>query len=81
KRQLFFTATAILLSCTVFSQQVPETFRYIDTALFEDNTHHWYDINEREAIIKPKPNQPRYKATQLKEVADNVLLYQKKNGG
>ena len=39
---------------------------------------HTYDAKN---VINPEPNQPRYKPTQIKEIADNVLLYQKDNGG
>ncbi|HSC52159.1 MAG TPA: pectate lyase [Phnomibacter sp.] len=60
---------------------MPKEFRYIDTGLLADNAHHWYDILEKDALVHPSPNQSRYASTQLKEVADNVLLYQKSNGG
>lgn len=53
----------------------------IATEPFADASHHWYDINEKSNVISAKPNQPRYKPTQLTEVADNILLYQKNNGG
>jgi PelA/Pel-15E family pectate lyase len=53
----------------------------IDPEPFADATHHWYDINEKSNVISPKPNQPRYKPTQITEIADNILLYQKNNGG
>lgn len=69
----------LLLLCSRYASA--QEFKYIDTALFEDNAHHWYDIFDKEAIIQPKKNQPKYKASQLKEVADNVLLYQRNNGG
>ena len=53
----------------------------IDTNDFYNSAHHWYDIFEAKNIINPEPNQPRYKPTQIKEIADNVLLYQRDNGG
>ena len=53
----------------------------IDTNDFYSSTHHWYDIYDAKNVINPEPNQPRYKQTQIKEIADNVLLYQKDNGG
>jgi PelA/Pel-15E family pectate lyase len=53
----------------------------IDISPFFDSCHHWYDIYEQNNIINPEPNQPCYKPTQIKEIADNILLYQKENGG
>src|SRR4030095_4023105 len=53
----------------------------IDPRPFADAAHHWYDLYEKTNIIFPKPNQPRYQNTQLKEIGDNILLYQKVNGG
>ena len=38
----------------------------IDPAPFADAAHHWYDIHEKTNIIFAKPNQPRYKNTDLK---------------
>jgi PelA/Pel-15E family pectate lyase len=53
----------------------------IDPQPFADASHHWYDLYEPTNVIFPKPNQPRYQNTQLKEIGDNILLYQKNNGG
>lgn len=53
----------------------------IDPQPFADASHHWYDIYEKTNIIFAKSNQPRYKNTQLQEIGDNILLYQKSNGG
>jgi hypothetical protein len=53
----------------------------IDTALFANSAHHWYDIFDKENVINPEPNQPRYRSTEIINVADNILLYQKTNGG
>jgi len=80
KTALFLTA--IFLHYLVFAQNnIPREFRFIDTAIFSDASHHWYDLYEKGRVIQPKPNQPRYKATELAAVADNILLYQKNNGG
>ena len=53
----------------------------IDTNDFFNSAHHWYDIYEAKNIINPEPNQPRYNPSQTKEIADNILLYQRDNGG
>lgn len=48
---------------------------------FRDSAHHWYDITDEEHVITPVAGQLRYAKGQMKEIADNILLYQKKNGG
>ncbi len=53
----------------------------IDLSIFSDNAHHWYDINEKGAVILPRPEHPRYKSDEITAIADNILLYQKNNGG
>jgi PelA/Pel-15E family pectate lyase len=53
----------------------------IDPAPFADASHHWYDIYDKGNVIFPRPGRPRYKTTDLKEIGDNILLYQKTNGG
>jgi len=53
----------------------------IDTNDFYNSAHHWYDIFDDKNVINPEPNQARYNPTQIKEIADNVLLYQRDNGG
>lgn len=66
----------------IFAQQENKTdFTRIDSGIFLDASHHWYDLYEKDRVIQPKPNQPQYKATDLVQVADNILLYQKYNGG
>ncbi len=53
----------------------------IDTKPFADNAHHWYGIADSKNMINASPGRPRYKSTDLKQVADNILLFQKANGG
>src|ERR1700761_3497445 len=53
----------------------------IDPAPFADNAGHWYAIFNKENIINPLPGRPRYQPTEVKAIADNILLFQKNNGG
>ncbi len=76
-----FLLAAILFSSFVFAQKDNKPYTTIDTAIFSDAAHHWYDLYEKDRVIQPKPNQPRYQATELISIADNILLYQKNNGG
>ena len=53
----------------------------IDTEPFADNFNHWYRGFDKERIINPLPDMPRYKPTDLEAIGDNILLFQKNNGG
>jgi len=46
-----------------------------------DSAHHWYDIYGDDKVITALPNKPRYKPEEITEIADNILLFQKVNGG
>ncbi len=48
---------------------------------FRDGAHHWYNVTDEERVITPVAGQRRYAKDQTREIADNILLYQKKNGG
>ena len=79
KTSLF--TVAILLSNLLFSQKENKPYTAIDTNIFSDAANHWNGIYDKSKVIQPKPNQPRYKSTELVAIADNILLYQKDNGG
>ncbi|HVS98869.1 MAG TPA: pectate lyase [Puia sp.] len=53
----------------------------IDPGPFADNSGHWYGIFAKEDIIHPLPGRPRFAPTDVQAIADNILLYQKTNGG
>jgi PelA/Pel-15E family pectate lyase len=53
----------------------------IDISGFRDATHHWRRINEPERVMQPLPDQPSYAPSQVREIAANVLLFQRENGG
>ncbi|MEI8013113.1 MAG: pectate lyase, partial [Candidatus Omnitrophota bacterium] len=53
----------------------------IDTSGLMDCAHHWWDISDEDHIITPLPGQQKYPATAITGIADNMLLYQKTNGG
>lgn len=48
---------------------------------FADGAHHWYMIKDDSRVIQALPDQPRFDATQIAEIADNILLFQRANGG
>ncbi|GGA99089.1 pectate lyase [Puia dinghuensis] len=61
--------------------QAPAAASRIDPAPFGDNAGHWYAIFNKANIINPLPGRPRYDPTDVKDIADNILLLQKTNGG
>ncbi len=75
------TIVFLLLACTAFAQDKTKDHPVIDTDIFQDASHHWYGIADKDNMINARPNQPRYKPGQVVEIADNILLYQKDNGG
>jgi PelA/Pel-15E family pectate lyase len=48
---------------------------------FYDSAHHWYDIHDEDKIINPLPDQKRYNPSKVTKIADNIVLFQKSNGG
>jgi PelA/Pel-15E family pectate lyase len=53
----------------------------IDPAPFADNTGHWYSIFDKSNMINALPGRPKYKPTEITNIADNMVLFQKDNGG
>ena len=78
-KKIFVLAILSIFICPASYAQNKEY--KIDTNDFNDSSHHWYDIYEAANVINPEPNKPRYELTQIKEIADNILLYQRNNGG
>jgi PelA/Pel-15E family pectate lyase len=56
-------------------------FPEIDPAPFADNTGHWYSIKDKNNMINAMPGKPRYMSTEIDNIADNMVLFQKANGG
>ena len=80
--RIIYSAALVLVSVDGLAQDtVKQKQISIDLSIFSDAAHHWYDINEKGVVITPRPGHPRYKATEITAIADNILLYQKDNGG
>ncbi|UEG52237.1 pectate lyase [Mucilaginibacter daejeonensis] len=74
----FWTSMILLgISGQVLAQRAVK----IDVRMFASNAGHWYGIKDDHNVIGPKKDQPKYKPTQLREIGDNILLFQKNNGG
>lgn len=75
KKIKLFVAFAMVAG-TVFSQQ-PN----ISTERFSDSRNHWYGIRDAGNVVNPSPNQPKFAESDILKIADNILLYQRNNGG
>ncbi len=81
------SSKAVVVSLCVFSflhsnaQTNKEEKLVISTKVFTDGTNHWYHIKDKTNIVNPIPNQPQYAETDYAKIADNILLFQRNNGG
>ncbi|MFA9192366.1 pectate lyase [Flavobacterium sp. FZUC8N2.13] len=53
----------------------------ISTKAFGDSERHWYGIKDATNLINPVPNQARYPESDYAKIADNMILFQRANGG
>jgi PelA/Pel-15E family pectate lyase len=72
----FSAVAALCVTVAVHGQDVKISYKP-----FADNTGHWYSISDKGNMINARPGRPRYKEDQIKEIGDNILLFQKANGG
>ncbi len=73
---IFFITVLAVISCAPNSKNL-----VIDTTGFIDGAEHWYEIYDEDKVITPLPHQPRYNENEIEKIADNILFYQKLNGG
>jgi len=80
KLLLFFLSLS--LQSILLCQNISDTIKnIIDLSEFENSAHHWYDIKDTDKVIEPEKNQKRFSADDYLDIAENILLYQKENGG
>ena len=81
--KLWVIVFILFLISNSFTLQKEQTkdFPPISMDPFGDSMRHWYGIRDDGNIIQPKPDQPKYKETEITKIADNILLYQRNNGG
>ena len=82
-KPLFLAMLILLTKSPATAQQPPspQKYRAIDLSNFQDSAHHWYDINDDVKVIEPLPNRPKYDPADIVAIAENILLFQKSNGG
>ena len=78
KKKVLLIAGLLSAVALVKGQSIPNK---IDPGPFHDNAGHWYGIADAHNMINPLPTQQRYLPNQLKQIADNMLLFQKLDGG
>ena len=78
---ILLIATLLIFSPLLLGQTNNNIKNEMDISGFFDSAHHWYDITDNAQAFLPLPDQKRYDPSQVKGIADNILLYQQKNGG
>jgi PelA/Pel-15E family pectate lyase len=53
----------------------------IDVSPFYSGISHWRNIRDQTRFIQPEKDQPSYSVEQVRDIVDNVLLFQRTNGG
>ncbi|MDP1561785.1 MAG: pectate lyase [Pirellulaceae bacterium] len=53
----------------------------IEVTPFASGISHWRNIRDENRFIQAEKDQPSYQADQVKEIVDNILLFQRSNGG
>ncbi|WP_339734808.1 pectate lyase [uncultured Sunxiuqinia sp.] len=82
--KLFISVFLVLtLSIVVYAQTDEDSTDRISVNMSEflNSSRHWYGIRDEGNIINPLPDQQRYDETEITRIADNMLLYQRSNGG
>ena len=82
-QSLILMIVLMLLVQSTFAQSKhrKEDLSRIDPSPFGDNSGHWYMGYEKERMINPLPDRPKYKPTEITKIGDNIILFQKTNGG
>lgn len=79
-RKIISLSVLLSVSTFLFAQQ-DATPKSIDLGIFSDAANHWYGINDKDAVIVPRPGHPKHDPSEMTAIADNILLLQKSNGG
>jgi PelA/Pel-15E family pectate lyase len=62
------------------ADDAPATLEPISVKGFGSSAHHWRKLRLKR-FIEPTPDQPSYAPGQVREIAANILLFQRENGG
>ena len=76
---VLFNMGITLLNTDANAQEKKQS--YPSTHPFGDSMRHWYGIYDKGNIIFPLTDKPRYDESEFRKIADNILLFQRDNGG
>ncbi len=71
----------LFINCSAQTNSNQTQYSIIDTTEFLNSARHWYNIKDTDKIIEPLVDQKKYPANEFEKIADNILIYQKNNGG
>ena len=73
----------LLLSIVVYAQADEDSTDGVSVTMseFSSSSSHWYGIRDEGNMINPLPDQQRYDESEITKIADNMLLFQRSNGG
>lgn len=81
KNYCVFLFVLLFSSAFVNAQSDKKDAEIITTKPFGDSERHWYGIKDENNLVNPVPNQPRYVEADYTKIADNMILFQRANGG
>lgn len=83
KSKILVLIFALSLCNSSFAQNKEQDKVYTPISMkpFGDSMRHWYGIHDKGNIINPVVNQPKYPETEITKIADNILIFQRNNGG
>lgn len=81
RNYLAFLIVFLLSNPFINAQSNKNETDVISTKPFGDSERHWYGINDPTNLIDPISNQPKYAESDYIKIADNMILFQRNNGG
>ena len=82
-RKLLLILWVLFFGNCSFAQTKPQAIAIsaISMEPFGDSMRHWYGIHDDGNIVNPVADQPKYKETEITKITDNILIFQRNNGG
>lgn len=78
---LFFLVLTSLSFVYSTAQSKKEEKIIISTKPFRDGVNHWYNISDNTNVINPVLDQLKYDDSEYIKIADNIIYFQRDNGG
>ena len=78
---VYLVSSLLLINCSAQTSSRRTQSLIIDTTEFLNSSRHWYNIKDTDKIIESLEDQKKYSSKEYEKIADNILLYQKNNGG